>query len=321
MKIGPMPSSTQKREEVNDQLQAHNYCISFIDLLGQREALRGQGLLPIFKSDDDHKRFINTLKGSIGAILRLQSRANDMLAEGEKDRPDSKLRASLPPEKQTVWDEMSRSKVSTQRWSDGLVSFVSLGESSIKCPLNGVFNIFATAGTLCFMGLAACNPIRGAIDVAWGVELRPGELYGAAVAGAYEIESIYAQYPRIVVGPRAVGFLNAHKDNKENDVYSANNRALAELCLSFLAQDADGLWILNYLGADFRSAITHRHHVDLYARARKYVEAQLQEHQKTANSKLAFRYAHLLDYFAYHESVDASQDVVAGPASFGNGGD
>jgi len=209
---------------------------------------------------------------------------------------------------------MLRGRVTTQRWSDGLVSFVSLGDPDIKCPLNGVFNIFATAGSLCFMGLASGNPIRGAIDVAWGVELQPGELYGAAVARAYEIESVYAQYPRIVVGPRAIGFLEAHKNNKENDVYSGNNRALAELCLSMLAQDVDGLWILHYLGEEFRQAVTYRHHDEFYSRAWKYVEEQLRMHQKSGSSKLAFRYSHLQDYFAAHKHKSEAQPVDAADA-------
>ncbi len=164
------------------------------------------------------------------------------------------------------------------------------------------------------MGLATRRPIRGAIDVAWGVEIRPGELYGAAVARAYELESIYAQYPRIVVSPRVVAFLQAHKNNQEQDVYSANNRGLAELCLGMLAQDVDGIWILHYLGDQFRHAVTHRHHNELYSKARQFVEEQLQLHQRAANSKLAFRYSHLLLYFDAHRPDTEAQSVAAGDA-------
>lgn len=289
--------------KVAEQWTAYNYLISFIDLLGQRDALQGQGLLPIFKTEEDHKRFIGTLKDSIGSILSLQTRAEDMLREGQQDSSESPFRAALSPEQKVLWDEMLRARVTTQRWSDGLVSFVCLGDQDIKCPLNGVFNIFGSAGSLCFMGLASRRPIRGAIDVAWGVEIRPGELYGAAVARAYELESICAQYPRIVVSHRVVAFLQSHKDNQEQDVYSANNRGLAELCLGMLVQDVDGIWILHYLGEQFRQAITHRHHDELYSKARQFVEEQLQLHQRTANSKLAFRYSHLLLYFEAHQPI------------------
>ncbi|MGE0558014.1 MAG: hypothetical protein AB7E73_03385 [Burkholderiales bacterium] len=305
------PADAKKAPE---QWNAHNYLISFIDLLGQRDALKGQGLLPIFETEADHQTFIGTLKDSIGAILGLQTRAADMLRESQRDRPESPFRASLSTEQKALWDEMLRSRVTTQRWSDGLVSFVCLGDKDIKCPLNGVFDVFGSAGSLCFMGLASRRPLRGAIDVAWGVEIHPGELYGAAVARAYELESTYAQYPRIVIGPRVIRFLEAHKNNQEQDVYSGNNRALAELCLGMLAQDADGIWILHYLGDQFRKAVTHRHHSELYSRARQFVEEQLQLHQRTANSKLAFRYSHLLSYFEAHQPEPEAQLAAAGGA-------
>jgi len=179
-----------------DQWNAYNYCISFIDLLGQRDALKGQGLLPIFKSEEDHKRFISTLKDSIGAI-----------------------------------------------------------------PFSG-----------------------------------------------------FRRARRIVVGPRVIAFLQAHKNNKDQDVFSANNRALAELCLSMLAQDADGFWILHYLGDQFRQAVTYSCHDELYSKARKYVEEQLVANQRSGNSKLAFRYSHLLLYFDAHRPDVEAQPAAAGDA-------
>lgn len=148
--------------KVAEQWAAYNYLISFIDLVGQRDALQGQGLLPVFKTEEDHKQFLGTLKDSIGSIINLQTRAEDMLREGQRDSLESPFRAALSPEQKVQWDEMLHARVTTQRWSDGLVSFVCLGDQGIKCPLNGVFNIFGSAGSLCFMGLASRRPIRGA---------------------------------------------------------------------------------------------------------------------------------------------------------------
>lgn len=293
-----------------DQWAVYNYCISFIDLLGQRDALRRQGLLPVFKTGEDRQRFIGTLKKSIGPIIKLQENTDEMLHKIQENPLESPYRASLSPEQKTVWDEMRRTRVTTQRWSDGLVSFVCLGDNSIKCPLNGIFNIFFSAGSLCFMGLAARCPLRGAIDVAWGTEIHPGELHGAVVASAYELESMYAQYPRIVVGGRTIGLFEAHRSNAEHDVYSQNNKALAELCLGMLAQDADGFWILHYLGKGFRDA-SDRQLDNIYPIAREFVEEQLRIHQKTGNSKLAFRYGHLLSYFDAHQPSTGMQSRKA----------
>jgi hypothetical protein len=196
---------------------AQNYCLAFIDLLGQREAVRDQELLPILKTDEEEQAFRAVIRNSIGAIIRLQHDAEIMVKAAINPRTDSPLRAKLSESEKTAWDEMSATRLTTQRWSDGLVSFVSLGDHEIRCVMNGVFAIFCLAGSLCLMGLANKRPIRGAIDVAWGVEILPGELYGPAVARAYELETTVAQYPRIVVGPRTVRFLENHKANTASD--------------------------------------------------------------------------------------------------------
>lgn len=287
-------------ENQDSDLLVGNYCVSFIDLLGQRAALQGQGLLPTFKSEDERKKFDAILRESIGAISKLQSQAEDMLDGILNPNLESPFRAALPPEQHAIWDEMQRARVTTQRWSDGLMSFVHLGDSEVKCRMNGVYGLFCLAGTLCLLGLANRHPIRGAIEVAWGVELSPGELYGAAVARAYELESEVAQYPRIVVGSETVKLLGAHRANPEQDPFLQTDRALAELCLGMLVQDVDGYWLLHYLGEKFQHAVSHAHHTELYVAARKFVCEQLFEHQASRNTKLAFRYSHLLQYFDAH---------------------
>lgn len=243
-------------------LQAGNYCVTFIDLLGQRAALRGQGLLPPFQTEEERSSLNETLRKSVGAIIKLQKQAEEMLEPLLRPRHDSHYRAALAPELHGLWDEMKATRLKTQRWSDGLVSFAFLGDKDIKCRMNGVFSLFGLAGTLCLMGLATKNPIRGAIEVAWGVELHPGELYGAAVARSYELESEVAQYPRIVVGQEAIKLLEAHAANSAQDVYSQNDRALAKVCLSMLLQDLDGNFFIHYLGDEFQKSISQAQHED-----------------------------------------------------------
>ena len=279
---------------------AYNYCVSFVDLLGQRDALQGQGLLIQPQTEDDRKAFHSIFKNSIGAITALQERAEAMLEPLLNPDPNSSQRASLPPEQRTTWDEMMRTHLTTQRWSDGLVSFACLGDANVKCKVNGVSAIFYLAGALCLVGLATGHPIRGAIEIAWGVELHPGELYGPAVARAYELESEVAQYPRIVVGPETVRFLQAHAANTAEDVFSQTDREWASRCLDMLVQDADGHWLLHYLGEKFQFAVTRGQHEELYKDARQFVQDQLALHQHRQNSKLAFRYSHLLLYFNAH---------------------
>ena len=286
--------------QVGRDFVAYNYCVAFVDLLGQKEALKGQGLLKLPETEEEKKAFHDVLRNSIGAILKLQKRAEEMLEPILRKNLDSPRRAKLPPEQQAVWDEMNQTRITTQRWSDGLVSFSCLGDKTMKCQVNGVFGIFGQVGSLCLLGLASGRPLRGGIEIAWGVELHPGELYGPAVARSYELESEVAQYPRIIVGPETVRFLEAHAANPEQDVFAQTDREFASLCLKMLLQDADGHWLLHYLGEAFQFAVTHSQHTDLYNLARKFALEQFLKFRADRNTKLAFRYANLLQYFDAH---------------------
>nr|WP_316641752.1 hypothetical protein [uncultured Roseateles sp.] len=289
-------SSTEDDDPQADEYVIGNYCVSFVDLLGQRDALRGQGLLVEPTSAEERERLHATLRASIGSIAKLQKRAEDLLASS-KPKIDSARRAELTPAEQEQWDAMLRSNVTTQRWSDGLMSFACLGDTAVKCHLNNVFALFGLAGSLCFMGLAAKQPIRGALEIAWGIELHKGELYGAAVARAYELESEGASYPRIVVGPELIRYLELHAQRPDTDAFAAYERTLAAMCRSMLLEDVDGRWFIDYLGDTFRRAITNAVHADLYERARAFVLTQVDQHRNSQNAKLAFRYVHLLKYF------------------------
>lgn len=286
--------------QVDRDFVAYNYCVAFVDLLGQKEAVKGQGLLKLPETEEEKMAFHDVLRNSIGAILKLQKRAEEMLEPILRKNLDSPRRAKLPPEQQAIWDEMNQTRITTQRWSDGLVSFSCLGDKAVKCQVNGVFGIFGLVGSLCLLGLASGRPLRGGIEIAWGVELHPGELYGPAVARSYELESEVAQYPRIIVGPETVRFLEAHAANPEQDVFSQTDREFASLCLKMLLQDADGHWLLHYLGEAFQLAVTYSQHTDLYNLARKFVLEQFLKFRADRNTKLAFRYANLLQYFDAH---------------------
>lgn len=71
---------------------AYNYCISFIDLLGQWEEYKNQGLLPQFASGEEREAFLQQIKCSIGVIFDLQKTAENMLKAALS--PTSQLKKS-----------------------------------------------------------------------------------------------------------------------------------------------------------------------------------------------------------------------------------
>jgi len=203
-----------------------------------------------------------------------------------------------------IYDQMIRCNVRGQRWSDGLIYFVSLGDQEVKCPVNAPFNLFGLAGSMVFLGLARRQPIRGAIDIAWGMELYEGELYGAVVAKAYELESNVAKYPRIVVSDRVIEYLHIYKDIPGDDKYSEFNRKLAYMCIKMLTKDVDGYIMISYLGKSFRDYKTKGLHKELYNKALQFIQEEYERHRGERNSKLSFRYSHLNSYFLAHPLED-----------------
>ena len=287
------------------EIDAAHFCISFIDLLGQRAEYKGEGLLPL--SESDRKLFLEKVKRTINPIYHLQKDAADIMKSALKY--EGPLRKHLSKDQQEIYDKMREVKLKTQRWSDGLVYFVSLQQGNVKCPIGGIYYLLGTVGSLCFTGFCKKHPLRGSVDISWGVELYPGEIYGAAVANAYELESEIAQYPRIVVGERVVEYLKTHSLNPESDVYSEFNRNLAEICLSMIAIDFDGNYILDYLGTGFKESITKTKHDQLYKLALQFVNEQLEYWRKKKNTKLSMRYNHLSAYFQSHKGLIEKENV------------
>ncbi|MHA6126313.1 hypothetical protein ACX3YD_08945 [Pseudomonas fluorescens group sp. PF-1] len=274
-----------------------NYCACFIDLLGQKNSLAGQNLLPTDEDKQAQLDFLKVARESIGAISRLQG-----FAETFRKKPNISTfdLSKLDPEQLELYKKMSSAVPKQQRWSDGLVYYHSLQGGQDDCPISAVYEIFALAGALCLFSLSTGYPIRGAIEISWGVELHDNELYGAIVANSYILESEVAKYPRIVIGEYTVRYLKGHLSVAPDDKIDIYNRNMATLCLDLIASDKDGRYILNYLGEDFRRQITQNEAPDMFKEAISYATSQLALHKINNNEKLTQRYEWLLEYFEFN---------------------
>lgn len=288
-----------KTKNTFNEHEAFNYCVSFVDLLGQKIVLKDQSLLPKMESQDEWEKVHSVIKESLCSIFTLQRQSEAMLQSIKNPNPFPSFKDTLDEELQISWDEANITDIKTHRWSDGLMSFACLNKSKMKCYMNGVHGLFISTGLLCLLGLAKRHPIRGGIESAWGIELQPNELYGPAVARAYEFENDIAQYPRIVVGPKTIEILEIHQADPSQDAHAQCNQALAAKCLNMLIEDADGHWILHYLGKEFQNPFeaNAKMYANLYTDARKFVFEQLIEHKNKQDTNLVFRYMHLLKYF------------------------
>jgi hypothetical protein len=274
-----------------------NYCVCFIDLLGQKAAMAGQGLLPEHETPEQYEALIKLAKSTVGQIVGVHKHAATMLASMNQQRDPP---GPLGDAEREAWRQFHIDNTVTQRWSDGLMVFASLADAGQRPVIHDVYTEFCLAGAMCLIGLAGKAPLRGGLDIAWGIELNPGELYGPAVANAYILESTCAKFPRIVVGEHVARFLETIASSTASDLVSRVSRVYAEKCLGMLSRDKDGLLFVDYLGQAFEGAVTSEAIEGLWTHARSFVDAQLTLHAEHGAKELVHRYSALAEYFDAH---------------------
>jgi len=147
------------------------------------------------------------------------------------------------------------------------------------------------------MGLASKSPLRAGIDVAWAVEARPNKLYGSAIAHAYHLESVVAQWPRIVVGDGALDYLKDYAKKGDNSLSAQYRRLISEICLSMLMVDIDGNHSVDYLGQNYTNATKATLNQSAKDLAILYIEEQISHWGQQGNEKLVERYKNVQAYF------------------------
>lgn len=274
----------------DDQLYISNYAVAFIDLLGQRDDMRRYRTLP-----NDKGEAIRIVKESVGKIASM----HDMFQrfyDSFEGAPS--LFESLSPEQKAELPSMNRGQLHMQRFSDGLVVYTSLAEVSGQSPINSVYGLISAAGSLALIHLAAKHPVRIGVDIGWGIELWPGELYGAALAHAYELESQVAQWPRAVVGTDLKNYLEACRTSEGASLNDEYRRIMANECIARLAEDLDGPTVIDFAGPAFLRNVPEAQLLDTIEGAKQFVDEQLAIWSAKGNVTLAGQYQCLQRYLS-----------------------
>jgi hypothetical protein len=163
----------------------------------------------------------------------------------------------------------------------------------------------ACCGLMC-LALELGIPVRGAVTLGLATDALAGQLYGFALCEAHWLESRIAGHPRIVVGDELGAFLEGLRSpplETTRNLQVQWKSTLAQTCLSLLAQDEDGVTILDYFGQVVQEMWKGRD--TLREQMKKAIAFARQEHSRFAaagterNSeaaKLAGRYATLSRY-------------------------
>jgi hypothetical protein len=270
-------------------LEINYYIVAFIDILGQQDALKKFKGLPNDNSRKEKDEFLAIVKSTFGVINNFSLTFKSYFDEFMKMQ-------NMP----SLNYKVQSNDIKFQRFSDCLVIFLSLSKDEKSFPIVGIYGILAACAGIFPLWLSIGHPLRGGIEIGMGAEIYENEIYGLVVSEAYNLENKIAQYPRIVVGEKLKRYLFDHAKNEtsESDFHTKLTRELAKICMGLLTQDDDGYAIVDYLGEGskkvFYKEIENEHIVQ---KAYDFVIEQFDKWQQNKDSKLAFRYTLLRNYF------------------------
>lgn len=288
------PETVSTSEE--DEATFGYYMVGVFDVLGQSRKLRAQaGALPC-SDPAELQRLVANLQDTAGVVLGFRRGFRKFFVS-----------AALPTGRTDVLPEPQRSEMLAAvdsrllLWGVSDTVFVAAPVDLERHPAavaGDVFHSLLAAATMWLAGLSTNNPVRGGMEIGTGIDVEHGEIYGQGLEAAYRLESQVALGPRIVVGPKCVGYLEDVRRGESTAIRHKMAANIAALCLSMLRRDADGCTVVDGLG----QAMLHQSRDvpdlhDWFSQAHDNVRTQYRSFRAAGNAKLASRYEALCSYF------------------------
>lgn len=297
-----------------------HYAVAFLDLLGQREAMRSisdayrgfveraaeLGDVQLMTSPDDESRkarLEKAVRDSAVAVQEFFTRFRFFMERSEKGR--QRLLEKAPQHLREKVDRASRTEFRHRRYSDGLMVSVRLAPHEDHAPMTAVWMLVSLCGHLALEQLAVGQPIRGGLDIGVGVTVSADfdreaqdHLLGPVVVGAYELESDFAKWPRIAVGDEVRTYLEKATIAPTEHVGDGGQQ-LARKLLNTLFMNEDGSTMIDFLGKSFRDVCGPASAENVLS-ANRFVLAERDRWRAVDDEqgrKLADRYATLARYF------------------------
>jgi len=279
----------------NKDVKVGYYVVAFMDVLGQQELLRS------FETFDEltESEIIDTLKKTYGVITGVRKLIYSFF-EAYSSRRRNDL--PVPHEKKALVKTLKSHPIRINQFSDFVLAFFSLRDThDCQLPVAGIHAIFGAAASASIAGLATKNPIRGGIDIGWGVEVKHNEVYGGGLAKAYALESKLADYPRVIVGNDLVSYLKGLSERSPSTKIQLINTEIAKTCLGMLVKEEGDYYQIDFLG-EYSKQLGIDNMQDDVREAFCYVSDQVEKHRSNQNTELTKRYERLLAYFQSNAS-------------------
>lgn len=172
---------------------------AFLDLMGYRRQLVATDLFPPLEDRDEAIEIFKEVVARRNALLEVPRKFLLGAAEVHRAFKD------LPPEAVPLQKHLSNVRVATTGFADNVVLETPL-DTIEKAPLVSLWELVVASAVTLFQHLSVGSPLRGGIEVGYGMYAY-GQLHSGATVKAVNLEKC-AGYPRILVGDRFRAYLD-----------------------------------------------------------------------------------------------------------------
>ncbi len=298
---------TEEISDKNDELKFGYYLVVFLDIMGQRDAIRKLQVPEIINEESTkiiHEQLKNTV-GKVATVRKLIHQAIDVVCKPTGNR------FSFPSNVQNKLEKEAKPTIKLMRFSDTTVIFMPLGGSSMLNASINTYRVLSAAALVLLVCFKDGLALRGGIEIGASINLNKSpysseEIYGAALEQAYTLESKLAGYPRVIVGNGLLKFLSLTEDDLDTTEDKKLVKYMNDSTKELLLRDNDGLLVLNYLSNHilklFKSPNTQAPK-ELFRNGLAFAEREHERFLDKGNLKLASRYGRLCSFFRDHEEL------------------
>lgn len=281
-------TDNDKPSSVNSELHfdPQEHAVLLYDLMGQSAKLRQIKKLP--ESELDRSQNQQLFQATAGAVSRTRHNMQQYYDNVVQSRISHD---TLPPDKRALFIASRKMRLAIRNFSDLTVAHVSLkATGDIPNPMSSVVALLGAAASVMLASLTSGAPIRGAIDVGLAVALDGDEIYGPILDEVYLAESQRADWPRIVVGPGFIDYLNRTPCEPQGSMINTIHSGLAAMGNRLIAIDCDGTHIVDYLGPGMKRHLGANVPFALVAKALAFAENERARFADAGCDKLTTRY-------------------------------
>lgn len=252
--MGRNPPSKEIYVMIPDQqrdIEVRGYLTAFVDLLGFSNRLLDMEKIPHFQENVIPEDFEKEVGGTVRAAEWLRDGFSTFY-QACSDPSTRQPPAPLEPEQIEVGNRRFPDPPSIQWFSDCILVSVPIKPEWPVSFYRSLRSLIIACAITQLRAVALKIPARGGISLGYGARLNTGEILGAGLAKAYQLESKEALYPRILIDPELVDIARPPSKSppdwkeKEFEIVQSSWKEIME----FLRRDRDGYWFVDFFNDD-----------------------------------------------------------------------